>query len=75
MACAAGVSREVPSTPMDDACDAGLCGGDLPPVVGGLLTGTGLTLDEAADRLERGEDLPLSDVQRRLVEAHALRAV
>jgi hypothetical protein len=60
---------------MDDACDTGVCAGDLPPVVGGVLTGTGLTLDEVAARIERGEEPPLTDVQRRLVEAHALRGL
>jgi hypothetical protein len=48
-----------------------VCAGDVPPLIGSLLTGTGLTLDQAAARLERGEALPgLSDVQRRIVEAH-----
>lgn len=44
----------------------------MPPLVGSMLTGVGLTLDAAAKRLEQGADLPpLTDVQRRLVEAHA----
>ena len=51
--------------------DPGVCGADVPPLVGSLLTGTGLTLDQAAEALERGETLPLTDVQRRIVEAHA----
>lgn len=52
--------------------DTGLCGADAPPLVGGVLTGSGLTLDAAAEKLARGEDLPaMTDVQRRLVEAHA----
>jgi hypothetical protein len=55
-------------------CDTGVCGGDVPPLIGTVLTGTGLTLDQAATRLERGEALPqLTDVQRRLVEAHGLQ--
>lgn len=57
----------------DPSCVAGVCGADVPPLVGTVLTGTGLTLAQAAARLERGEELPgLSDVQRRMVEAHAL---
>jgi hypothetical protein len=52
--------------------ECGVCAADAPPLVGALLTGAGLTLDEAADALERGEEPPLTDVQRRLVEAHAL---
>jgi hypothetical protein len=52
--------------------DCGVCAGDVPPLIGTVLTGTGLTLDQAAARLERGEPLPaLTDVQRRIVEAYA----
>jgi hypothetical protein len=41
----------------------------VPPVIGSILTGTGLTLPQAVARLERGEALPpLTDVQRRIVE-------
>ena len=55
---------------MSRAC--GVCAADVPPLIGSVLTGTGLTLEQAAERLERGEPLPaLTDVQRRLVEAHA----
>ena len=51
----------------------GICGGDAPPLLGGVLTGTDLTLDEAARRLARGEPLPpLTEIQRRLVEERAL---
>ncbi|HEV2821340.1 MAG TPA: hypothetical protein VGW11_12620 [Solirubrobacteraceae bacterium] len=46
----------------------GICGDDVPPVVGGVLTGTGLTIAQAAVRLEAGEDPPLTDVQRAIVE-------
>ena len=53
-----------------DACDTGVCGADVPPVVGSILTGTGLTLDQAA-ALERGESPSLTPVQRRIVEEHA----
>ena len=58
---------------MSDGCDTGVCGADVPPLVGSLLTGTGLTLDQAAAALERGESPPLPPVQRRIVEAHAAR--
>ena len=37
--------------------DTGICGGDVPPLIGQVLTGTGLTLPQAAARLERGEPL------------------
>lgn len=49
----------------------GVCGADVPPLVGSVLTGTGLTLAQAAAALERGERPPLTDVQRRVVEAWA----
>jgi hypothetical protein len=52
-------------------CDTGVCGADVPPLVGTLLTGVGLTIEQAAARLEAGETLPLTDVQRRIVEEHA----
>ena len=45
------------------------------PVIGQVLTGTGLTLDQAARRLLDGETVPgLTPVQRRLVEEYAERA-
>lgn len=53
----------------DPTCSSGICGADVPPVVGSVLTGTGLTLAQAAAALERGETPPLTDVQRRIVEA------
>ena len=44
------------------------------PLIGDVLTGTGLTLHQAAARLERGEPLPsLTALQRRLVEDFATR--
>ncbi len=46
----------------------GVCGADVPPLVGSVLTGTGLTLAQAAAALARGEHPPLTDVQRRIVE-------
>lgn len=59
---------------MTDDCDTGVCGADVPPLVGSILTGTGLTLAQAVAALERGESPPLTDVQRRMVEARALDA-
>lgn len=59
-----------------DPCACGVCGTDVPPLIGSVLTGTGLTLDAAAQRLEDGEALPaLTDVQRRLVEERAEQRV
>jgi hypothetical protein len=55
-----------------DGCDTGICGSDVPPLVGTVLTGTGLTLAQAVAALERGDRLDrLTDVQRRLVEEAA----
>lgn len=60
---------------MSDGCDSGVCGAEVPPLVGSVLTGTGLTLEQAARRLLDGDPLPpLTDVQRRLVEAQAVQA-
>jgi hypothetical protein len=56
-----------------DGCDTGVCGSDVPPLIGSVLTGTGLTVDQAVAALERGERPALSDVQRRIVEDAALR--
>ena len=58
---------------MADGCDTGVCGADVPPLVGSILTGTGLTLDQAAAALERGESPALTAVQWRIVEEHAAR--
>ena len=55
----------------DPACTTGLCGSDVPPLVGSVLTGVGMTLPQAARALEQGRPLPLTDVQRRLVEQWA----
>jgi hypothetical protein len=60
-----------PSTD-DAACVSGVCGADVPPLVGSVLTGTGLTLAQAAAALERGDEPRLTDVQRRIVERYAL---
>jgi hypothetical protein len=59
----------------DPSCPSGICGADVPPLVGSVLTGTGLTLAQAAAALERGETPPLTDVQRRVVEAWAAERV
>jgi hypothetical protein len=56
-----------------DGCDTGVCGSEVPPLVGSILTGTGLTVAQAIAALERGERPPLTDVQRRIVEAEALK--
>ena len=57
---------------MSDGCDTGICGADVPPLIGSVLTGTGLTIEQAAARLDRGETPPLTAVQRRIVERWAL---
>jgi hypothetical protein len=53
--------------PRESNC--GTCAADAPPLIGSVLTGVGLTVDEAARALERGERLELTPVQRRIVEA------
>jgi hypothetical protein len=55
-----------------DPCASGVCGTEIPPLVGSVLTGTGLTLAQAAAALERGEAPALTDVQRRIVERYVL---
>jgi hypothetical protein len=55
-----------------DGCDTGVCGSDVPALVGSVLTGTGLTLEQAVAAFERGERPPLTDVQRRIVEDAAI---
>jgi len=56
----------------DPSCPSGICSSSAPPLVGSVLTGTGLTLDRAARLVADGEDVPLSDVQRRIVEERVL---
>jgi hypothetical protein len=60
---------------MTSGRDTGLCATEAPAMVGGVLTGVGLTLDQAAALLARGEPLPaaLTPVQRRLVDERAAR--
>jgi hypothetical protein len=57
---------------MAGSCDIGVCGSDVPPLIGQVLTGTGLTLRQAAAALERGETPPLTASQRRIVEEWAV---
>ena len=57
---------------MSDACATGVCGADVPPLIGSVLTGTGLTVAQAAAAVARGETPPLTEVQRRIVDAWAL---
>ena len=57
---------------MSDACATGVCSADVPPLIGGILTGSGLTVAQAAAAVARGESPPLTDVQRRNVDAWAL---
>lgn len=61
--------------PTTDDCASGVCGAAVPPLVGSVLTGTGLTLDQAAAALERGEAPPLTDLQRRIVEEELARRI
>jgi carbon monoxide dehydrogenase subunit G len=54
---------------LTEADDCGVCAGQAPPLIGDILTGTGLTLAQAAARVERGETVPeLTPVQQRIVE-------
>jgi hypothetical protein len=58
---------------MTDGCETGVCGADVPPLVGSVLTGTGLTLDQAVAALRRGDRAALTDIQRGIVEAEIER--
>lgn len=57
--------------PHPAGCDTGVCGADVPPLIGSVLTGTGLTVAQAAAALERGERPALTDVQERIVREWA----
>jgi len=57
---------------VQDQCANGVCGTEVPPLIGSILTGTGLTVAQAAAALARGEEPALTDVQRRIVERWAL---
>ena len=57
---------------MSDPCACGVCGTDVPPLIGSILTGSGLTVSQAAAAVARGESPPLTHVQLRIVEAWAL---
>ena len=60
----------------DPNCTSGVCGADVPPLIGQVLTGTGLTLDQAAKRFVDGQPLPgLTPVQQRLVEERAMSSL
>ncbi|CAB4922064.1 unannotated protein [freshwater metagenome] len=59
--------------PADPSCPNGVCSSSAPPLIGSILTGSGLTLDRAVRLLEQGADLPLTEVQLRIVEERALR--
>jgi hypothetical protein len=50
--------------------ECGVCAADAPPLIGSVLTGVGLTVEQAARALERGERLELTAVQRRIVESY-----
>lgn len=65
---------DAPGNPTPPACADGVCADDVPPLIGEHLTGTDLTLDEAAARALDGAPLPdgLTDLQRRLVHERAL---
>lgn len=52
-------------------CEGGVCGTEAPPLIGSVLTGTGLTIAQAAAALERGERPPLTEVQERIVREWA----
>ena len=58
--------------PAPPGCPDGVCGSEVPPLVGSVLTGTGLTVAQAAAALARGEEPALTDVQRRIAERWAL---
>ena len=56
-----------------DGCDTGVCGSDVPPLVGSVLTGTGLTVAQAVGARGRGGTPPHTDDERGVVEDAALR--
>jgi hypothetical protein len=66
--------RDASLIEMSDDGDTGVCGADVPSLIGEILTGTGLTLAQAASAIERGETPPLTPVQRRIVEDWVSRA-
>jgi hypothetical protein len=67
----ASADRAASLSAVFDPCHTGLCASDIPPLIGSVLTGTGLTLAQAAAALERGDVPPLTPVQRRIVEEFA----
>ncbi|MDA0184403.1 hypothetical protein OJ997_29130 [Solirubrobacter phytolaccae] len=66
---------DVKANPRSDLPDCGVCAGDVPPLIGQILTGTGLTLAQAAELLASGDALHgLTSVQRRIVEEYVERS-
>jgi hypothetical protein len=61
-------SRSKPEAAGDPACPSGVCGAGVPPLVGSVLTGTGLTVAQAAAAIASGQEPALTEVQRRIVE-------
>lgn len=55
----------------DPTCGCGVCGSDVPPLIGSVLTGVGMTLAQAARAVEDGADVQLTPIQRELVERWA----
>ncbi|MDO8210602.1 hypothetical protein [Conexibacter sp. CPCC 206217] len=55
----------------DPTCGCGVCGSDVPPLIGSVLTGVGMTLAQAARALEEGREPNLTHVQREMVERWA----
>jgi hypothetical protein len=55
----------------DPTCGCGVCGSDVPPLIGSVLTGVGMTLAQAARAVEQGADVQLTPIQRALVERWA----
>lgn len=61
------------SSPVPDpSCPNGVCSSSAPPLIGSILTGTGLTVDQAAALVADGAELPLTDLQQRIVEERVL---
>lgn len=57
--------------PVPAGCEGGVCASEPPPLIGSVLTGTGLTVAQAAAALERGERPALTAVQERIVREWA----
>lgn len=70
---AGSMASDHAATP-DPSCPNGVCSSTAPPLIGSILTGSGLSLDRAVALLRDGVDLPLTEVQRRIVEERAMHA-